>query len=96
VAIIRISGADATRIAAAVFWPGGRFKFGWKPESHRVYYGTIVDGNGDVIDEAVLVPMLAPRFAGPGGGAMDRKISSRFTWVPWLVTIPANTLRGCP
>ncbi|KAI8468364.1 MAG: P-loop containing nucleoside triphosphate hydrolase protein [Monoraphidium minutum] len=61
VAIIRISGPDAAHIAARVFWPGGRFKFGWAPESHRVYYGTVVDGGGGVIDEAVLVPMLAPR-----------------------------------
>ncbi|GBF90356.1 tRNA modification GTPase-like protein, partial [Raphidocelis subcapitata] len=61
VAVIRISGAAAPEIASRVFWPGGHFKFGWRPESHRVYYGSVVDSGGAVIDEAVLVPMLAPR-----------------------------------
>jgi tRNA modification GTPase len=61
VAIIRISGSDAVSVASRVFWPGGKFRFGWKPESHRVYYGTVVDGSGAVVDEAVMLPMLAPR-----------------------------------
>lgn len=62
---MRVSGAEAAAIASRIFWPGGRFRFGWRPESHRVYYGTVVDGGGGVVDEAVLVPMLAPRCARP-------------------------------
>jgi tRNA modification GTPase len=35
----------------------------WRPKSHRVYYGTLVDAGGATIDEAMLLPMLAPRCA---------------------------------
>lgn len=67
---MRISGADAVAIAARVFWPGGRFRFGWKPRSHQVYYGGVVDGDGALIDEAVMIPMLAPRSAPVWGAGM--------------------------
>jgi tRNA modification GTPase len=39
------------QIAARVFRPGGKFKFDWKPKSHRVYYGMAVDGDEHTIDE---------------------------------------------
>ena len=63
VAIIRLSGTDAIAIASRVFRTGrgGRFKFGWRPESHRVYYGTAVDGDGVIIDEVLFISMLSPR-----------------------------------
>ncbi|EFN58878.1 hypothetical protein CHLNCDRAFT_19706, partial [Chlorella variabilis] len=33
----------------------------WQPESHRVYYGTAIDAGGTVLDEVLLLTMLAPR-----------------------------------
>jgi tRNA modification GTPase len=51
VAIIRVSGSDAVQVAARMFRPGGKFRFDWRPESHRVYYGKAVDGDEVVIDE---------------------------------------------
>ncbi|GIL54000.1 hypothetical protein Vafri_9551 [Volvox africanus] len=61
VAIIRVSGTEAVSIASRVFRPGGRFRFGWQPESHRVYYGTAVDGDERLLDEVLLIVMLSPR-----------------------------------
>lgn len=63
VSIIRLSGSDAISIASRVFRTGrgGRFKYGWKPESHKVYYGTAVDGDNLVIDEVLMITMLSPR-----------------------------------
>ncbi|GLC38814.1 hypothetical protein PLESTB_000713000 [Pleodorina starrii] len=61
VAIIRLSGTDAVAIASKVFRPGGRFRFGWQPETHRVYYGTAVDGDERLLDEVLLLVMLSPR-----------------------------------
>lgn len=39
------------QVASKIFRPGGTFKLGWEPESHRVYYGTAVDLDGSLIDE---------------------------------------------
>ncbi|GAX77543.1 hypothetical protein CEUSTIGMA_g4987.t1 [Chlamydomonas eustigma] len=61
VAIIRLSGSEAVQMAARVFRPGGKFKFNWGPESHRVYYGTAVDGEENALDEVLLISMLSPR-----------------------------------
>ncbi|GLI68378.1 hypothetical protein VaNZ11_012702 [Volvox africanus] len=61
VAIIRVSGTEAVSIASRVFRPGGRFRFGWQPKSHRVYYGTAVDGDEHLLDEVLLIVMLSPR-----------------------------------
>ncbi|KAG2447372.1 hypothetical protein HYH02_007700 [Chlamydomonas schloesseri] len=61
VSIIRLSGTDAVPIALKAFRPGGRFRIGWKPASHRVYYGTAVDGDENVLDEVLLLVMLSPR-----------------------------------
>uniref|UniRef100_A0A0E0LUR7 TrmE-type G domain-containing protein n=1 Tax=Oryza punctata TaxID=4537 RepID=A0A0E0LUR7_ORYPU len=33
----------------------------WRPRSHFVEYGVALDGDGGVIDEVLMVPMLAPR-----------------------------------
>lgn len=64
VGIVRMSGPEAVEIAAAVFCPGkgrGRERSEWRPTSHVVDYGVVVDGKGDVVDEVLVVPMLAPR-----------------------------------
>ncbi|GBG71736.1 hypothetical protein CBR_g9146 [Chara braunii] len=66
VAIVRLSGRDAIAITSRVFQPARkRRKAGgnatWRPESHRVEYGTVVDGDGRPVDEVIVVPMLAPR-----------------------------------
>lgn len=39
----------------------GKFRFQWKPESQRIYYGSAVDGQGAVIDEVLCLAMLKPR-----------------------------------
>eukprot|EP00897_Mesotaenium_endlicherianum_P004451 jgi/Mesen1/4033/ME000212S03056 len=60
VAIVRLSGPSAVDVAGRIFRPakkGAR----WQPESHRVEYGWAVDEQGAVIDEVLLIPMLAPR-----------------------------------
>ena len=61
IGVIRISGPDAVSIAARVFsrTRTGRSLSG-NLETHRVYHGYILD-NGEVIDEVLLIPMLAPR-----------------------------------
>jgi tRNA modification GTPase len=41
--------------------PQGKFRFNWTPESHRIYYGSAVDGRGSVIDEVLVLAMLQPR-----------------------------------
>jgi tRNA modification GTPase len=58
IGIVRISGPAAEEIARSVFSrnPSGGF------ESHRFYYGELHDPDtGDVVDEAMLVLMRAPR-----------------------------------
>lgn len=62
VSIIRLSGTEAVPIALKAFRPGGRFRIGWSPASHRVYYGTAVDGDENVLDEVRAV----------GAGAANR------------------------
>lgn len=70
VAVIRISGSAAVEVAANVFRPGGRFKFDWRPRSHRVHYGTVVDDEENVLDEvrvhSALVRMCRPPPSSPG------------------------------
>ena len=58
VGIVRLSGADAVTIAHALFHaPGNQ---AW--ESHRILYGYVrVPQSQQVIDEALLLVMLAPR-----------------------------------
>jgi hypothetical protein len=89
VAIIRVSGSDATQVAARLFRPGGKFQFNWQPESHRVYYGKAVDADEAFIDEVsagrgrgsppVLPPPPPPLLcesASPRGAACARPPSS--------------------
>lgn len=64
IGIVRLSGPDAGHIAARIFRYGRRLK----PinvedlESHRLYYGGIVDPeDGRHVDEVMLVKMLPPR-----------------------------------
>ena len=56
IAIIRLSGIDAIRIAKALFSPKGKCAF----ESHRMYYGHIIKDER-ALDECMLTIMKAPR-----------------------------------
>ncbi len=58
IGIVRVSGVGAGGIASRIFRARGSGGL----ESHRFYYGEIVDpGSGLVLDEAMVVVMLAPR-----------------------------------
>jgi len=60
VAIVRISGPEAQAVGRRVFRPAGDRRQGW--ESHRVYYGHVVESaSGEVLDEVLLLYMQAPR-----------------------------------
>ncbi|KAJ4791454.1 tRNA modification GTPase MnmE [Rhynchospora pubera] len=66
VGIVRISGPTAVAVAGQVFRPVKRWKeeggcVAWRPKSHFVEYGYVLDNDGNVIDEVLAVPMLAPR-----------------------------------
>lgn len=56
VAIIRISGNDAIDIAEKIYSGPVR-----KYRSHQAHYGSILDKNGDPVDQVLLLVMLAPR-----------------------------------
>jgi len=58
IAIIRISGSDSLRILDSLYRPSRNGGF----DSHRFYYGSIIDPNTDVIlDEIMSVYMKAPK-----------------------------------
>ena len=57
ISIIRISGFNALPILSKVFACKNKGKF----ESHRIYYGWIMDSNGQKIDEVLVNIMLAPK-----------------------------------
>ncbi|MBF2027796.1 MAG: tRNA uridine-5-carboxymethylaminomethyl(34) synthesis GTPase MnmE [Oscillatoriales cyanobacterium C42_A2020_001] len=58
VGIVRVSGSQAVAIAQQIFHPPGRPLW----ESHRILYGTIRHPQtGQIVDEALLLLMLAPR-----------------------------------
>uniref|UniRef100_A0A0E0QIU0 TrmE-type G domain-containing protein n=1 Tax=Oryza rufipogon TaxID=4529 RepID=A0A0E0QIU0_ORYRU len=61
VGIVRLSGPDAAAVAGRVFRPARRAAPPWRPRSHFVEYGVALDRDGGVIDEVLVVPMLAPR-----------------------------------
>jgi len=67
IGIIKISGQQAIPIAASIFRKSKAQKNASDPqqmffESHRLYYGHIVDPeNGSVVDEVLLAVMKAPR-----------------------------------
>jgi len=57
ISIVRMSGKDSLQILAKAFdWKDAK-----NPKSHRIYYGWIVDGNGEKIDEVLVSIMLAPK-----------------------------------
>ncbi|KAH7652716.1 tRNA modification GTPase MnmE protein [Dioscorea alata] len=62
VGIVRLSGPMAVDVASRVFQPAKRNgEVPWRPRSHFVEYGLALDLEGNVIDEVLAVPMLAPR-----------------------------------
>ncbi|CAM6016275.1 unnamed protein product [Sphagnum balticum] len=72
VAIVRLSGPSAVKIAARHFFPSKQLRnqhnpqdlnvlLPWQPKSHRVEHGLLRDASGTLIDEVLVVPMLAPR-----------------------------------
>ncbi|KAL8166933.1 hypothetical protein V2J09_008432 [Rumex salicifolius] len=69
VGIVRLSGPSAVDIVSRIFRPARRKKEKqevpgsslWLPSSHVIEYGLVHDYNGGVIDEVLVVPMLAPR-----------------------------------
>ncbi|KAM7518604.1 hypothetical protein LguiB_017566 [Lonicera macranthoides] len=65
VGIVRLSGPLSVAIVGRLFRPSVRKKrrenFNWRPTSHVVEYGSVVDLHGNVVDEVLAVPMLAPR-----------------------------------
>ncbi|CAK9868883.1 unnamed protein product, partial [Sphagnum jensenii] len=72
VAIVRLSGPSAVKIAARHFFPSKQVRnhhnpqdlnvlLPWQPKSHRVEHGLLRDASGTLIDEVLVVPMLAPR-----------------------------------
>lgn len=63
-AVVRMSGPGALEIAARVFRPRRRDAPGSPAaifRSHRARLGLVVDAAGRALDEALLLPMLAPR-----------------------------------
>ncbi|PIA41417.1 hypothetical protein AQUCO_02200079v1 [Aquilegia coerulea] len=66
VGIIRLSGSSAVDIAGRVFQPIGKKNKNlgtnsWRPKSHFVEYGVVSDLGGNIVDEVLAIPMLAPR-----------------------------------
>ncbi|XP_050207295.1 uncharacterized protein LOC126656734 [Mercurialis annua] len=61
VGIVRLSGPSALDIASRVFKPLRKINTVWKPTSHVVDYGVVLDHQGNLIDEVLALPMLAPR-----------------------------------
>jgi len=58
IAIVRVSGGEAERILMGAFRPAGR---AGALESHRLYFGRLIDAQGRVIDEVMAVIMRAPK-----------------------------------
>lgn len=58
IGIIRVSGEEAGKIMKTVFKPAGVMQD--PPESRKMYYGHIVDGEHGVIDEVLCVFMKGP------------------------------------
>lgn len=58
IAVIRISGTDAVKIADKVF--KGKAELS-KAATHTVHYGHIVNKAGEIIDEVLVTVMLAPK-----------------------------------
>ncbi|XP_050265539.1 uncharacterized protein LOC126709371 [Quercus robur] len=68
VGIVRLSGPSAVSIVSRVFRPiknnNKKKSFGsssWRPISHVIQYGVVLDPHANVLDEVIAIPMLAPR-----------------------------------
>nr|GMD91211.1 tRNA modification GTPase MnmE-like isoform X2 [Ipomoea batatas] len=68
VGIVRLSGPSALSIVGRLFRSLKKKKkrrkddtSEWRPKSHVVEYGVVSDSRGNVIDEVLVVPMLAPK-----------------------------------
>ncbi|KAL3514068.1 hypothetical protein ACH5RR_026785 [Cinchona calisaya] len=64
VGIVRLSGPSAVAIVGRLFRPMSKKKGRgsiWRPKSHFVEYGQVLDSQGNVIDEVLVLPMLAPK-----------------------------------
>ncbi|RWR93031.1 GTP binding domain-containing protein [Cinnamomum micranthum f. kanehirae] len=65
VGIVRLSGPSAVAIAGRIFQPASskrkKEEGMWSPRSHFVEYGVVTDLHGNVVDEVLAIPMLAPR-----------------------------------
>ncbi|MBR3503214.1 MAG: tRNA uridine-5-carboxymethylaminomethyl(34) synthesis GTPase MnmE [Clostridia bacterium] len=59
IAIVRVSGGEAERILTQAFRPAGKSIKAL--ESHRLYFGRLLDADGRAIDEVMAVLMRAPR-----------------------------------
>lgn len=59
IGIVRLSGAEAVRIAAAVFRPANRARNPLSQPSFTTCFGHVLDGE-QVVDEAILTVMRAP------------------------------------
>ena len=60
IGIIRISGSESTEIIEKIFQPYSKEINAKDMESHRVYYGNIMEGE-EIIDECIVLIMKAPR-----------------------------------
>ncbi len=60
IGIVRLSGEKALDIADRIFKPGRGEQLPSTLPTHTVHYGRVVDGD-EVVDEALLTPMHAPR-----------------------------------
>ena len=60
IGIVRISGNRAEEILASVFRPAGMTKNAFPMESHRLTFGSVIDG-GEMIDECMAVLMRSPK-----------------------------------
>ena len=65
IGIVRLSGPEAKAILSKVFVPSGRHpeeSLNFEPDSHRFYYGHVVDRDeGVIVDEVLAVLMRTPR-----------------------------------
>ncbi|CAI9093945.1 OLC1v1029561C1 [Oldenlandia corymbosa var. corymbosa] len=64
VGIVRLSGPSAVAIVGRLFRPSSKKRktsSTWKPKSHFVQHGEVLDSQGNVIDEVLVLPMLAPK-----------------------------------
>lgn len=56
VGIVRLSGPSAVAVAARIFRPARKKKkdgVTWRPTSHVVEYGVVMDSEGNIIDEVI-------------------------------------------